>query len=86
MCFKVLKQFEDKQTLTQKLLGFSFHPPGARPPYCYPRQNLEASTRFAWIQGGRSIFGLLWSIFGLFRSVFAENGMFCTQIMGFWGF
>lgn len=29
MCFKVLKQFADKQTLTRKLLGSSFHPPGA---------------------------------------------------------
>lgn len=83
MCFKVLKQFADKQTLTRKLLGFSFHPPGARPPDGYPRLSLEASARFSWIQGGRSIFGLLWSIFGLFRSLFAGNGMFCTQIIGF---
>lgn len=86
MCFKVLKQFADKQTLTRKLLGFSFHPPGARPPDGYPRLSLEASARFSWIQGGRSIFGLLWSIFGLFRSLFAENGMFCTQIIGFLSF
>ena len=56
MCFKVLKQFADKQTLTRDLLGSSLHPPGARPHYCYPRQSLEASTRFAWIHGGRSIF------------------------------
>lgn len=83
MCFKVLKQFADKQTLTRKLLGFSFHPPGARPPDGYPRLSLEASARFSWIQGGRSIFGLLWSIFGLFRSLFAGNGMFCSQIIGF---
>lgn len=70
----------------RKFLGFTFHPPGARPPDGFPRLSLEASARFSWIQGGRSIFGLLWSIFGLFRSVFAGNGMFCTQIIGFWGF
>lgn len=57
--------------------------PAARPSSCLPTVKPRSLYRFAWIHEGRSILGLLWSIFGLFRSVFAENGMFCSQIIGF---